>query len=344
MKFSILIPVYNVEIYLERCLDSILQQRIDDYEVILVNDGSTDNSKTICEKYVQKDNRFRLVNQKNRGLLIARRTALKLAKGDYILFLDSDDFWESNLLEELVNAIGRSEPDVIIYGFNNYEEFTQRKEEELIFDNGTLFDQNNKDYYIKAWICNPNLNAIWSKAVKRQCIDYWNGYEEFEGLSSGEDYIQSVYIIDNASSILYLGKALYNYRKNDNSISHVFNPNKISEFFVARMFFWAYIKEKWSHSSEIIDSFWRVFYIWLIRNLEQLYETGDRKAILKWNESVVNNELYKEAQRYYSQHWFRLCYHERLILYLLTKNIPCICIVTGKIFKLAKNIKAWMKA
>ena len=99
MKLSIIIPVYNVEPYLRECLESVLQQSFADWEAICVNDGSTDNSATILEEYGHKDDRFKIVNQPNGGLSAARNTGLKAATGEYVLFLDSDDWLEGNALE-----------------------------------------------------------------------------------------------------------------------------------------------------------------------------------------------------------------------------------------------------
>ena len=97
-KFSIIIPVYNVEKYLVECLESIVNQSFKDFEVICVNDGSTDNSLEILQKYAENDERFKVLNQENQGQGIARNNALNIANGEYILFVDPDDFIELNML------------------------------------------------------------------------------------------------------------------------------------------------------------------------------------------------------------------------------------------------------
>ena len=94
--FSILIPVYNVEKYVAQCLESVLSQDYDNYEIIIIIDGATDSSALICEDFAERDQRIKLVYQENKGLLIARRNLLKHVNGEYVLFLDSDDFWENN--------------------------------------------------------------------------------------------------------------------------------------------------------------------------------------------------------------------------------------------------------
>ena len=102
MKLSIIVPVYNTEEYLKECLDSVTPQLTDDMEVILVNDGSTDGSQKICEEYQEKYSQVRLINQQNQGLSAARNTGIHEAVGDYLLFIDSDDFIATSVLRDLI--------------------------------------------------------------------------------------------------------------------------------------------------------------------------------------------------------------------------------------------------
>ena len=114
-KISIIVPVFNVENYLHRCIDSILVQTFKDFEVILVDDGSKDNSGKICDKFCEENSNMKVIHKKNEGLISARRIALEMSSGDYCVFCDSDDFLEKNALEELHNVISSKNPDLIIY-------------------------------------------------------------------------------------------------------------------------------------------------------------------------------------------------------------------------------------
>ena len=115
-KFSIIIPVYNVEKYLKKCLDSVFNQTYKDYEVIVVNDGTKDNSMDIVKDYAVK-----VINQKNQGLSAARNAGVKKATGDYLIFLDSDDYWEKGLLKELSKSL-KNNPDLIRFQINEVYE------------------------------------------------------------------------------------------------------------------------------------------------------------------------------------------------------------------------------
>ena len=122
MVFSIIIPVYNVEPYLRTCLESVFNQSFDDWEVVCVNDGSTDGSAAILEAYSAKDNRLRIITQSNGGLSAARNAGMKEAKGDHILFLDSDDWLEANALETLAQNL--DDEDMLCFSGRRYFEET----------------------------------------------------------------------------------------------------------------------------------------------------------------------------------------------------------------------------
>ena len=109
-RVSVIVPVYNVEKYLKQCLDSLINQTLEDIEIICVNDGSTDSSLNILEEYQNKDNRIKIISQENKGVSAARNLGLKNAKGEYLLFIYADDWVELNALEELFNNIGRFSP------------------------------------------------------------------------------------------------------------------------------------------------------------------------------------------------------------------------------------------
>ena len=115
-KISIIVPIYNVEKYLRKCIDSILNQSYDNLQIILVDDGSPDNCPKICDEYLNKDNRIQVIHKSNGGLSSARNAGIKVANGKYIAFIDSDDYIELNMIEKLVNAIEKSNADLCICG------------------------------------------------------------------------------------------------------------------------------------------------------------------------------------------------------------------------------------
>ena len=244
MKFSILIPVYNVKRYLRQCLDSVLAQSINDYEVILVNDGSSDGSDIICEEYAKKDERIKYYSKQNEGLLLTRRYSLKKAKGDYVLFLDSDDYWEPNLLETISRTI-IEEPysDMILFRYRRVRDNGKLiYEDKGIFPNRKIFTKENKDVFLKEFVSSSRLNSIWSKCVKRDIIDINADYTPFKD-KKGEDLLQSITLVKNATRILYLDELLYNYRLSYSGRGRNFKIKYLTDYNTVREHVWQKLKE-----------------------------------------------------------------------------------------------------
>ena len=209
MRFSVLIPVYNVEKFLPKCIDGLCQQTYKDFEVILVDDGSTDLSAKLCDDFCKKNKNIKVIHKKNEGLISARREAIKNAEGEYCIFCDSDDFLEKNALQELEKIIEENNSDLILYNAYIYN----NGQKELFFNN--VFKEgkidNKKNIYNKL-LLEYSINAIWLKAVKRDIIDIEKDYTKFYKFNFGEDLLQTIPLVKKAEKIYYLNKALYNYR------------------------------------------------------------------------------------------------------------------------------------
>ena len=204
-KFSIIIPVYNVEKYLKKCLDSVFNQTYKDYEVIVVNDGTKDNSMDIVKDYDVK-----VINQKNQGLSAARNAGVKKATGEYLIFLDSDDYWEKDLLKELSKSL-KNNPDLIRFQINEvYEDGKTISYPEESFTNLSgpdAFKKIVKYHFVE--------NA-WSYAINKKY--YIENKFEFRKDALHEDFgLIPLVIIKSkkVNSINYLG---YNYLQRQGSI------------------------------------------------------------------------------------------------------------------------------
>lgn len=216
MKFSIIVPVYNVEKYLRRCVDSILNQTYKDFECILVDDGSTDNSGKICDEYVKLDSCVKVIHQSNKGVSAARNVGLDIASGEYICFCDSDDTVSRDLLMSLNNEISLSHPDVIIYGFT--EVFNNYKCEH-IYKKGTLLNEIQDNLLTDEW-----MNVAWNKCVKKSLLHE----KRFPEGVVYEDRFFIPEIMLSINSCIIIDKSLYNYYKNiPESITMVKKSNRI---------------------------------------------------------------------------------------------------------------------
>lgn len=171
-QVSVIIPVYNVEKYLECCLDSVIGQTLNDIEIICVNDGSTDNSGKILAEYAEKDSRIKVINQENRGAGAARNAGLKVAKGKFLSFIDGDDFIDLRMYEILCKRIENLECDIAICNYNIVDEFNQTKDSKNLKKEYSVFQRygifNYKTYSLE--LLNKFQNAAWNKIFRADFV------------------------------------------------------------------------------------------------------------------------------------------------------------------------------
>ena len=220
MFFSIIVPVYNVEKYIDECLKSLINQTFEDFEIVIVDDGSTDSSGKICDDYASKDNRIKVIHKKNEGLLMARRTGLSECQGEYILHCDSDDYVSIKLLETVKNEIDNSHPDMVMFGYSVINDEHKILENHYdIFRDREFFSGKKREKLIKELSSATWLNNMWSKATKRECVDLDQDYSKYKSIKMGEDIFQVVSLVEKCESFVYLAEPLYLYRSNTSGMS-----------------------------------------------------------------------------------------------------------------------------
>lgn len=215
-KVSVIIPVYNVEEYLRECLDSVVNQTLKEIEIICVDDGSTDNSLEILKEYAKKDNRITVITQKNLHAGVARNAGLAVAKGEYLSFLDSDDFFELNMLEETVKIAEQENSDITFYQYKNYNNET--KQAEKVAGINKQFPINEKGYAVLQTekiisqlftICNP---MPWNKLISHHLIKEEKLF--FQSLPASNDVYFSQMILACSQKIVLYYKTFAYYRYN----------------------------------------------------------------------------------------------------------------------------------
>ena len=217
VKVSVGVPVYNVAEYLRQCLDSIKQQSFQDFEVIMVDDGSTDNSFEICQEYVFKDKRFKLYHQENKGLAGARNTCLKHMNGEYVTWVDSDDWIEVNYLKNLVMEQIRTQADIVSMGFKMFgngkyyivgEDISKKYgelQDNIIPKEIAIADIFSGEYF---------LIHMWGNLID---INLYSGFKCSENIMY-EDTGNKFKLFLRAKKIVGLPKLNYIYRMRENSI------------------------------------------------------------------------------------------------------------------------------
>lgn len=236
-KVTIVVPVYNVSMYLRRCLESLRRQTLKDIEIILVDDGSPDDCPSICDDYSLMDSRFRTIHKKNEGLGMARNTGLAAANGEYVAFVDSDDFVSLDAYEILYNAAKRYDVCLVASGRRTEKgsgvwEIEKETEKECVIDK-----EGVKEYILNMVACMPHVAkerlhqmACWRFLYKRQIIDQFKIVFPSERDVVSEDIPFQIDFFSKVNSMVLLPDCLYHYCVNDTSLTSTYNKMKFYRY------------------------------------------------------------------------------------------------------------------
>lgn len=213
---SIIVPVYNVEKYLKRCMDSILNQTYKELEIILVDDGSQDNSGHICDEYAALDRRVRVIHKKNSGASSARNIGVNVAKGEYLAFVDSDDWLELSMYAELIYLIEKYDLDIAGCGA---VEINGEKKKYIMPGNKCVNHIFYNDAVAEQYFHGFLYVVIWNKVYKREIVD---GIISPESYHNEDNYVSGRYLF-RAKRMMMINKALYHYWINQDGVSRSIN-------------------------------------------------------------------------------------------------------------------------
>lgn len=235
MRFSLIIPVYNICDKIAKNLESISNQTFKDFEALIIIDGSTDSSEAVCMKYAEKDNRVRIFKKENGGLVSARKYGAMIAKGEYIINIDGDDFVEPNYLFEVDKIIRNNNPDMIALGYNEISHNIRRYYNKLP---AGMYIGLELDYIIESFIYDKRyrgyqggsiIATIWTKVVKADI------YKKFQNLipnniTVGEDLLLNSYLIGHIRSLYVSDECYYNYVIHESSMMHKYNIENVKHY------------------------------------------------------------------------------------------------------------------
>lgn len=208
-KISIIIPVYNVEKYLPKCLESVIKQTLTDIEIICVNDGSTDNSSNILSEYAKNDNRIKIINQNNMGVSEARNYGLKVAVGEFIAFLDSDDYLALDFCEKLYKRAIETDSDIVVCEY--VYRFKNNKKKLFLKVDKNVITTNAKEKFECLYL--PSFCYVWNKIYKRESLK-----ENFLKDIKWEDVYFTCNVLYQSGKMSIASDTAYYYRDTDNSI------------------------------------------------------------------------------------------------------------------------------
>lgn len=209
---TIIVPVYNVEKYLKKCIDSLVNQTYKNLEIILVNDGSTDDSPNICDASSKTDKRIKVIHKENGGLSDARNVGIAMGHGDYVMFLDSDDYVELSMVDRVMEVVKKTNPDIVIW--NYYTDYAD--EFETVYKSKVASGINgyySKENFHKIPLSEKTIGLLgyaWNKLYKAEIINK-NHHLFTKGLSLVEDIVFNAPILEEVNSVLFINQPFVHY-------------------------------------------------------------------------------------------------------------------------------------
>lgn len=307
---SIIIPVYNAENYLAYCLDSILRQKYNNIEIILINDGSTDNSLLICKKYADFYDNIKFINQENHGASYARNVGLKFATGELIGFVDSDDYIDPMMYENMYNLMIKHDGDLIeceidiVNNHNNNLKYN-KKENVMILD---------KDKALKRFFRangEKDTHTVCNKLIKRNML---NNFSFIEGVMN-EDILALYEIINNCDKYVYTSACYYHYYMNKNGVTNkYFNKKHLDLLKIWEMVLNRVDKEHKNYIDLALINYKRAYFTLLAKMFINGYKQDDEEMI------CIKKFLKKKVRLYYFDllKWNMTLSRKLLLTYLVT--------------------------
>lgn len=339
---SVIVPIYNVEKYLKKCVDSIINQTLNDIEIILVNDGSTDNCGKIIDEYAKVDNRVIAIHKANGGQSSARNRGLDIAKGKYIGFIDSDDSIDSEMYELLYNAIEESKSDICACGRQVHSEDGELINKLEIQDELIDLDNYPVEDYIVDKLFYKHTVVVWNKIYKKEIIDKYNIRFENVDYVGSEDALFNYAILCHVKNIKSINKICYNQLCRCESTANTYKYGYMNR--TANMIKCMENYANKTNTKKLFDKISPIFllfyYQWNMSNIKSVANRNINKLIInEIKDASSNNEFMKcvrnlafnmNLNKYMSRMGFRLNG------ILMIKSI--MCLYYFKLYKLATKI------
>lgn len=251
LLLSVIVPVYNVKSYINRCLESIVEQLDSRIEIILVDDGSTDGSGVICDDYASKYDAIKVIHQTNKGVSAARNQGLKMAQGEYIAWIDPDDYVTPNWKESILDALVTKNVDILIYDYISIKKWEKiswsYQDNDGYLNKEKLLTDIGEDQIIQS--------QLWHKIMHKTLFE---GIQFPENITCMEDYSVLHVLIENANSIYYIKKSLYYYVYRDSSLVTEINLDKSYQCCLIARERYNYLKER-GYTSSLIGYISQIF-------------------------------------------------------------------------------------
>ncbi len=312
-KISVIVPVYNVEKYLNRCVDSIINQTYKNLEIILVDDGSPDNCSKICDEYANKDRRIKVVHKENGGLPSARNTGVENATGDYITFVDSDDWIDINMYNNMMSH--NRDYDIIRTEFIKHDGTKELFKSEPPYNTISLIDCSSNRNELFELLYRIKMHAnICCMLMKKTIIDLVYPFEE--AIQLGEDLLIAVSLFCVCRNVLFIPKHYYYYFQNLGSLTKSKERmfKNIDDLLLLREKIYGSLERFGNNNNELIEAFNACVFVKCGRFLMENRKDNELKKYVNY---MCNNPSYQELIQSIS---FRLLNGKEKLFYLLSKK------------------------
>lgn len=346
--FYILVPVYNVEKYLSTCIESVLNQTYPCFQLILVDDGSPDDSGRICEEYAKKDSRIKVIHQTNYGLIGARQTAVQRVreiashKNEFVMYLDSDDSYKPYTLEKIAKCIQKTGSDMVIFDMERVADGKTVIPHHAVADYTRTITEKRELYNLV--FNNSGYNSLCRKAISIELLPEMD-YSKYFHISHAEDLLQSIWYYKYCKKASFLNESLYNYTINPDSITQTVTEKNFTVDFTVRQRVYEFLIQE----DVFKDSDWRRYRSTCIRILLDMVQTIMRFPIERKQKTVYLDQI-RETEYYKkyisSQSYDKMCLGRKgYLLYLAFEKQRYLVLYTWGFFysSLRKMKMSWRK-
>jgi len=286
---TVIVPIYNVSAFLEKCVSSIVSQTYRNLEIILVDDGSQDDSPKLCDEWAGKDERITVVHKSNGGLSDARNVGIEKASGDYIVFVDGDDYIAPNMCASLLSAINISDADIAVCNFG-WEYDNQFKLHKFSQENGVVIDRNN---ILEAWAASDSVDfVIACNKLYRKKLFFTTAMIRYPISRLHEDEFTSYRLLYEAKSVVFVDEPFYHYIQHNGSITANFGERNLHDFSDAILDYIPWAEENAPHKRKVMEYMTMRIYLEIMRRIAintKMENCGDIHFNLK---DYINKEIH----------------------------------------------------
>lgn len=337
IKLSIIIPCYGVEKYIDRCMKTIVNQTLKDIEIILVDDGSPDNVPHMCDEWAKKDSRIKVIHKENGGLGFARNSGLDIATGEYVAFVDSDDYVDMSMYETLWNEAKSSDADVVFCGFKTEHRNGVWKDSNEVAERTEWNGEDVKGFMFDMIACTPYVKeerkyqmSVWHGIYRRSLIEDNRIRFHSEREVVSEDIPFQVDFLLKANKVVYLPQTFYFYCLNGTSLTATFKIEKYEGFKTLRN----YLLQKVAQTDGASQRVNRLF-IGYVRSFLSNLLNSKREGKLDIIDNVVNDCVWKELSKEYPSNYLPV--YARIIYEQILNKRRFSLFIFIKVFSIIKN-------